>query len=152
VTAIVKPASIGNTELAANLSAAKIANGNVSDAEFQYLDGVTSAIQTQIDTKQPKVSPVRAVTGTTETLLAADNGGIVTISNAADINLTVPAGLGAGYSVAVVQKGAGRITVVPSGTTVNNRQGHTKSAGQHAVITLFSDVANNFYLGGDTDV
>ncbi len=36
---------------AAAIDAAKIANGSVSSAEFQYLDGVTSAIQTQIDTK-----------------------------------------------------------------------------------------------------
>ena len=36
---------------AAAIDASKIANGNVSSAEFQYLDGVTSAIQTQIDAK-----------------------------------------------------------------------------------------------------
>ena len=35
----------------AAIDAAKIANGNVSNAEFQYLDGVTSAIQTQLGTK-----------------------------------------------------------------------------------------------------
>ena len=35
----------------AQIDAAKIANGNVSNAEFQYLDGVTSAIQTQLGTK-----------------------------------------------------------------------------------------------------
>lgn len=33
------------------LDATKIANGSVSNTEFQYLDGVTSAIQTQIDSK-----------------------------------------------------------------------------------------------------
>ena len=35
----------------AAIDASKIANGNVSSTEFQYLDGVTSAIQTQIDAK-----------------------------------------------------------------------------------------------------
>ena len=40
-----------NIKSAAAIDASKIANGNVSNAEFQYLDGVTSAIQTQIDTK-----------------------------------------------------------------------------------------------------
>src|SRR5210317_978417 len=33
------------------LDAASIADGSVSNAEFQYLNGVTSNIQTQIDTK-----------------------------------------------------------------------------------------------------
>jgi hypothetical protein len=35
--------------LASNLDAVKIANGTVSSAEYQYLDGLTSSIQTQLD-------------------------------------------------------------------------------------------------------
>jgi len=35
-----------------SLDAGSIANGSVSDTEFQYLNGVTSAIQTQLDAKQ----------------------------------------------------------------------------------------------------
>lgn len=35
------------------LSATKIADGSVSNTEFQYLDGVTSNIQTQLGNKQP---------------------------------------------------------------------------------------------------
>ena len=38
-----------NIKSGAAIDAAKIANGNVSNTEFQYLDGVTSAIQTQLD-------------------------------------------------------------------------------------------------------
>jgi hypothetical protein len=38
-----------NIKTGAAIGAAKIADGSVSDAEFQYLDGVTSAIQGQID-------------------------------------------------------------------------------------------------------
>jgi len=36
----------------AAIDASKIANGSVSSVEFQYLDGVTSAIQTQLNAKQ----------------------------------------------------------------------------------------------------
>ena len=45
--------SVVNASIAsgAAIDAAKIADGSVSSAEFQHLDGVTSAIQTQIDTK-----------------------------------------------------------------------------------------------------
>jgi hypothetical protein len=39
------------------MDAARIADGSVSNAEFQYLNGVTSAIQTQIDAKAPLASP-----------------------------------------------------------------------------------------------
>lgn len=42
---------IASAYIASGLDAAKIGNGSVSNAEFQYLDGVTSSIQTQIDTK-----------------------------------------------------------------------------------------------------
>ena len=41
----------------AAIAATKIANGSVDNTEFQYLNGVTSAIQTQIDAKSPTDSP-----------------------------------------------------------------------------------------------
>lgn len=43
--------TIAAGDLPTGIDAAKIANGNVSNAEFQYLDGVTSAIQTQLNGK-----------------------------------------------------------------------------------------------------
>ena len=45
----------GVTTLSAGIDAAKIADASVSDTEFQYLNGVTSAIQTQINTKQATI-------------------------------------------------------------------------------------------------
>lgn len=38
-------------DLPTGIDAAKLANGSVSNAEFQYLDGVTSPLQTQVDGK-----------------------------------------------------------------------------------------------------
>ena len=40
------------TDIPTGVDAAKIGSGVVSNTEFSYLDGVTSAIQTQIDSKQ----------------------------------------------------------------------------------------------------
>lgn len=93
---------------------------------------------------------VNPQTGTTYTLLASDSGKVITFDNAAAITVTVPSGLGAGFNCMAIQKGAGQVTFSASGTTVNNRQSHTKTAGQHSVVSLVADVANNFYLGGDT--
>jgi hypothetical protein len=42
----------GVATLSSSIDATKIANGSVDSTEFQYLDGVTSSIQTQIDSKQ----------------------------------------------------------------------------------------------------
>jgi hypothetical protein len=56
---------ITNTMVASNaaIDATKIANGQVSNAEYQYLDGVTSAIQTQLNGKQASGNYITALTG-----------------------------------------------------------------------------------------
>lgn len=89
-------------------------------------------------------------TGTAYTLLAADAGKVITCDNGSAITLTVPASLGAGFTCSVVQKGAGQVTFAASSTTINNRQSHTKIAGQHGVATLIATAANVFVLAGDT--
>ena len=84
------------------------------------------------------------------TLLASDAGKVVVLNKGSAVNLTVPASLGAGFTCSVVQKGAGQVTFVASSTTINNRQSHTKIAGQHGVATLVSTATDVFVLAGDT--
>jgi len=55
-----------NTSLPTGISAANIADGTVSDTEFQRLDGVTSDIQTQIDAKGD------TITGAATTIVSSD--------------------------------------------------------------------------------
>lgn len=93
-------------------------------------------------------SNVNAQVGTTYTLVAADNGKVVTLNNAGAITLTVPAGLGAGFSCTIIQIGAGQVTVAASGTTVNSYGALTKIAGQHGAATLYAYVADTFNLAG----
>ncbi len=45
--------TIAAGDLPSGIDAAKIANGNVSNTEFQYLDGVTAPIQTQFSNRVP---------------------------------------------------------------------------------------------------
>lgn len=71
------PDSVGTTEIAngsivnadisgsAAIDASKIADGSVSNTEFQHLNGVTSAIQTQLDGKQASDSELTAIAGLT---------------------------------------------------------------------------------------
>jgi hypothetical protein len=44
-------ASVSNTMLGTGIAATKLADGSISNTEFQYLNGVSSAIQTQLDAK-----------------------------------------------------------------------------------------------------
>jgi len=84
------------------------------------------------------------------TLQTSDAGKVVVMNKGSAVNLTVPASLGAGFTCSVVQKGAGQVTFVASSTTINNRQSHTKIAGQHGVATLISTSSDVFVLAGDT--
>ena len=47
---------VTDAKLGTGIDAAKLGDGTVSNTEFQYLNGVTSAIQTQLDAKQATLS------------------------------------------------------------------------------------------------
>ena len=89
-------------------------------------------------------------TGTAYTLLAGDNGKVVVLNNGSAITVTVPSGLGAGFNCSFVQKGAGQVSFSASGTTINNRQSHTKINAQYGVASLVAYADNVFVLAGDT--
>ena len=67
--------TIAAGDLPTGIDAAKIADGTVSNTEFQYLNGVSSAIQTQLD---GKVDENAAITGATKTKITYDAKGLVT--------------------------------------------------------------------------
>src|SRR6056300_79936 len=46
--------NIGDSQLTTGIDAAKISSGSVSNTEFDYLDGVTSSVQTQLDNKSTR--------------------------------------------------------------------------------------------------
>jgi hypothetical protein len=89
-------------------------------------------------------------TGTAYTLVAGDNGKVIKFTNGSAITLTLPSGLGLGFNCSIIQYGAGQITFTASGSTLYNRQSHTKTAAQYAVTGLVSCVADVFVLAGDT--
>ena len=91
-------------------------------------------------------------TGTTYSLVSADNGKVITLNNSNGITLTVPSGLGSGFNCLIIQKGTGQIFISASGTTLINRQGHTKTAGQYAVVSIVNIGNDTIILGGDTGI
>lgn len=135
--------SLANTT---GLPAAGVVNtpaGNIAAVTAQ------AAIDELDDEKLVAIPSVNAQVGTTYSLQASDNGKVITMANGSDITLTVPAGLGAGFNVLIVQLGAGAVTPTASGTTINQRLSYTKTAGQYAVATLVSYAADTFVLSGD---
>lgn len=96
-------------------------------------------------------SSVNEQAGTTYTLQASDFGKILKFTSSNAITLTVPHNLVIGFNCTVIQNGSGQITFSDNGSsTLYNRQSHTKTAGQYAVVKLTSCVADKFILSGDT--
>ena len=87
---------------------------------------------------------------TARTLQTGDNGGIIHCTNTSGATLTIPTGLPVGFSVGVLAAATGVVSFTTSSTTLNNRQSHTKLAGQWGMATIIQRTANNFVLAGDT--
>ncbi len=87
---------------------------------------------------------------TNYTLVATDNGKIITFNSATDITLTVPTGLPIGYNISIYQTGNGRVTINgAAGVTVLNRLSRFITAGKDAGAGLVATSTNNFHLTGD---
>ena len=96
-------------------------------------------------------------------LSASDNGKVRTFDDsvngaATDIILYIPEGLGEGFNCLIVQKGNGQVNFEifqDHNVILLNRQGHNKTAGQYAVVSIINigkDGNNNdlILIGGDT--
>lgn len=147
---VVGPSSSVDSEIALfNSTTGKLVKRATTTGLLKASSGVIAAAVAGTDYVAP-TAVLNDQTGTTYTLQANDNGKVVTCSNASAITVTVPSGLGSGFNCMVIQKGAGQVTFSPSSTTVNNRQSHTKIAGQYGVVSLIAYVADVLVLAGDT--
>jgi len=83
------------------------------------------------------------------TLTANENGKVLIFTSGSSVALTVPAGLAVGFNCLIVQTGNGRVTLTASSTNIYNRNSHTRTAGQYAIMTLISYDTNKFISSGD---
>lgn len=86
---------------------------------------------------------IRAVTGTTDTILSGDAAKLVTYSNASPIAVTLPQATGsfaAGYATTVQNLGAGLVTITPTTSTINGAASITVPT--NTGCDLVSDGAN----------
>lgn len=97
---------------------------------------------------------VNAQTGTTYTLVLADKGKFVTLSNASAITLTVPTNASVAFPTGTVinicQTGAGQVTVSPSGgVTVSSADSKLKLRVQYSSASLIKTGTDTWILVGD---
>jgi len=128
----------------------KVAVSSVTSTELGYVSGVTSAIQTQIDTKTNKLITANRQTAS-YTLVAGDADKLVEMNVASANNLTVPAStFSAGTQILLAQYGAGQTTIVAgSGMTIRSNGGKLKLSAQYSGATLVFISGTECYLFGD---
>ena len=77
-----------NIKASAAIDATKIHNGNVSNTEFGYLDGVTSAIQTQLDSKLSNITGQTLGSLSDVTITSPSSGQVIRYNGTAFVNAT----------------------------------------------------------------
>ena len=132
----------------------KVAVSDVTSTELGYLDGVTSAVQTQVDAKTDKLISLNTQTGTTYTLVLGDADKLVEMNNAAANTLTVPPNSSVAFStgtqIIVVQKGAGTTTIAAgSGVTLLSKDSALGIGGQYGAATCIKIATDTWYVIGD---
>ena len=87
--------TIGNSQIATGVDAAKIADGSVSNTEFQYINSLSSNAQTQLDAKVVKASNLSDLASAST---SRTNLGLGTIATQASSNVAVTGGSITGMS------------------------------------------------------
>jgi hypothetical protein len=137
-----------STQNFVDLTNAQSVAGNKSFSGSTTMQGSLTGNNSNTSTIAGFSANVNTQTGTTYTLVASDNGKIITLNNAGSITLTVPS-LFIGFNCMVVQLGVGIITLTASGNTISNRSSFTKTAGKNAICTLVQLGASSFISAGD---
>jgi len=93
---------------------------------------------------------IKALSGTTYTLLSTDAGTILTFNNGSAITVTIPTALPVGFSCTAIQLGAGQVGFTrASGVTLNSYGNQFKLIGQHAAATITEYAADTVNLSGN---
>lgn len=150
--------TIDDTDLTASRAlvsdgSGKVAVSDVTSTELGYLDGVTSAVQTQVDAKTAKLITTNRQTAS-YTLVLSDADKLVEMNVATANNLTIPlnssVAFATGTQILLAQYGAGQTTVVAtSGVTVRSNGGKLKLNVQYSGATLIKIDTDEWYLFGD---
>jgi hypothetical protein len=153
-----------DTDLVKDGAAAMRTLGNSIDTSFVDLKGGTTgqvlskASGTDLDfswiEQDDTTLAFNAQTGTTYTLVAADLGKLVTLSNASGITLTVPPSVFAtGNIINIQQIGAGQVTLAQGAGVTITSTGATASApklrAQYSAASIICTASNTFTVVGD---
>lgn len=133
--------------------------GNVSSTELSYVDGVTSSIQTQIDTKLNKTRTIINNPSATLTLDATHISAIVECSSGSATTVTIPAEATYNFpigteiniswvgSASTVRVARASTAITANGT--NSPTSYFYLRAQWSTVTLFKRGSNSWHVFGD---
>ncbi|MBV9214720.1 MAG: hypothetical protein JO053_00975, partial [Acidobacteria bacterium] len=102
--------------------------------------------------KLPSVKAlIKEVTGD-YSLTPADIGYTIFVDSAADVTLSVPAGLGKAARFTIIRKGPGNVSIIPKqggGVVIGQADGYSRLRNRYSVAELVADRENVFVLYGD---
>lgn len=132
----------------------KVAVATTTSTEIGYVNGVTSAIQTQIDAKADKTTTFNIQTGTSYTLVLTDAGKIIEMQNGSANIVYIPLNSSVafpiGTEIQVLQFGAGQTTITPvSGVTTKSKSNYVKIGNVYTGVTLVKRGTNDWYIIGN---
>lgn len=159
--------AVTNSKVASGIDAAKIGAGLVSNAEYGYLDGVTSALQGQLDSKAPLASPALTGTPTAPTAAPGTNTtqiastGFATAADALKVSksgdtmtgtLTVNSGTNGAISITTASTANRAVSVNNTGAqTSNNALVRYKQSNTGTTVPTL-EVATDASTGGAVQV
>jgi hypothetical protein len=131
----------------------KVAVSSVTSTELGYLSGVTSAVQTQVDSKTTKLITTNRQTAS-YTLVLSDADKLVEMNVGSANNLTIPlnssVAFPTGTQILVAQYGSGQTAITPTaGVDVRSNGNKRKLNVQYSGATLIKIGTNEWYLFGD---
>ena len=108
----------------------------------------------ELDAVATAMIAINAQTGTTYTTVLADDGKLITCSNASAIALTIPpnssVAYGIGTQINIAQLGAGQVTITAgAGVTLNSAGAKLKTDAQYAVATCVKTDTNTWFVVGN---
>jgi hypothetical protein len=153
----------GEIGLESDTSKFKIGNGSTAWTSLSYANGITASSTDTLTNKTltaPQINlTLNAQTGTTYTFALADNGQLVTASNASAQTYSIPTNASVAFPVGaqinIIQIGAGQVTIqaVTSGTTTVASTGATattpKLRVQYSSATCIKVATDVWYVIGD---
>ena len=128
-------------------------SSTVSETELGYVDGVTSSIQTQLNSKYDKTYTIVAAKTGAYTIASGDENKLIELNGTFTVSIPTDAtfNFAVGTVIDILNIGTGTITiaaVTPATTTVNGTPG-LKLRAQWSSASLIKRGANNWGVVGD---